>query len=281
MSAADTWMPLYVADFLTDTTHLNTIQTGAYLLVLMGAWVRGGKLPNDDAQLARIARCDPVEWLSLRPILEPFFEVTNECWIQHRLLKEKEKALNRCATRQAIGKLGGRPKSETNSLTNSLTNRFSAKNLEDTHAHVGVSPSSVPVPVPDHAHIPTLQELIDLGSVIGVTEVSCRRCFDHYQGKNLWLNRHGRLIDIPHTLKTWGENDRAAGNNKPGASGQPGHKPFISELQAKLRATEDLVANHIANPSGTWARKPTEKEKEEFRDLVRRVDETKKEISAA
>lgn len=127
-------MPLYVADFLTDTTHLNTLQTGAYLLVLMGAWVRGGKLPNDDVQLARIARCEPAEWVSIRPVLEPFFEVTKGYWIQHRLLKEKEKALNRCATRQAIGKLGGRPKAETNSLTN----RFSDKNLEDTHAHVVV-----------------------------------------------------------------------------------------------------------------------------------------------
>jgi uncharacterized protein YdaU (DUF1376 family) len=66
------WMPLNIADYLRDTTHLEAEASGAYLHLIMGYWV-AGKLPDDDRQLARIAKLPLAKFKRLRPILEAFF----------------------------------------------------------------------------------------------------------------------------------------------------------------------------------------------------------------
>lgn len=73
MSRPDTWMPLYIGDYTADTLHLNTIQHGAYLLMIMHYW-RKGPLPNDDGELAGIVRADKRTWLrDLAPVVRRFF----------------------------------------------------------------------------------------------------------------------------------------------------------------------------------------------------------------
>jgi uncharacterized protein YdaU (DUF1376 family) len=67
------WMPLYIADYLADTAHLRALQSGAYLHLIMHYWVTGA-LPDDDSQLAAIAKLTPEEWAANRPVLQAFFE---------------------------------------------------------------------------------------------------------------------------------------------------------------------------------------------------------------
>jgi len=66
------WMPFYIADYLADTAHLSAAEHGAYMLLIMHYWQKGG-LPDDDAQLARIARMSPEEWSKARSIIQAFF----------------------------------------------------------------------------------------------------------------------------------------------------------------------------------------------------------------
>jgi uncharacterized protein YdaU (DUF1376 family) len=66
-------MKLYVADYLGDTGALTAIEHGAYLLLLMGMWRAGGKLPANDEKLARLARCSPEEWEAIKATILGLF----------------------------------------------------------------------------------------------------------------------------------------------------------------------------------------------------------------
>lgn len=74
------WMPLYIADYLRDTSHLGARESGAYLHLIMSYWVKGA-LPDDDRQLAAIARMTMSEWRRARPILAAFF---GPHWASHK-----------------------------------------------------------------------------------------------------------------------------------------------------------------------------------------------------
>lgn len=82
-------LQLWTDAYLGDTTHLTTIEHGAYFLLLVTAWrTRECRLPDDDRLLARYARCSPAQWRRLRPILAPFFKIENGFWTQGRLTDE-------------------------------------------------------------------------------------------------------------------------------------------------------------------------------------------------
>lgn len=78
------WMPLYIADYLKDTTHLGALESGAYLHLIMDYW-QNGKLPADERQLARIAKLTEREWKKCRTILQAFF---HDGWKHKRIDEE-------------------------------------------------------------------------------------------------------------------------------------------------------------------------------------------------
>jgi len=84
-------MPLYIGDYLADTSRLTTEQHGAYLLLIMDYW-RNGRLPDDDAILANIARLSPESWAKHRGVLQGFFEGQDGEWVHERIEQEKDKS---------------------------------------------------------------------------------------------------------------------------------------------------------------------------------------------
>lgn len=82
------WMPLYVADYIADTGHLSTLEHGAYLLLIMHYWQKGG-LPPDDAKLARIARLSNQEWEEIKGTI---LELFGDGLTHSRIDRELEKA---------------------------------------------------------------------------------------------------------------------------------------------------------------------------------------------
>lgn len=104
-------LPLWTDAYLGDTTHLTTIEHGAYLLLLVTAWRSSGcSLPDNDNLLARYARCTAGQWKRLRPILEPFFIVEKGMWRQARLIDEREAVRRHSEQQSAKGKAGAAAK---------------------------------------------------------------------------------------------------------------------------------------------------------------------------
>jgi uncharacterized protein YdaU (DUF1376 family) len=87
------WMPLYIADYLADTSHLGAYESGAYLHLIMHQW-QCGTLPTDESALARIAKVHPPHWPRIRDRLAPFFgnPKPGGSWVQKRTALELTKA---------------------------------------------------------------------------------------------------------------------------------------------------------------------------------------------
>lgn len=91
MAKTDAWMPLYIGDYLSNTTRLTTEQHGAYLLLIMDYW-SNGRLPDDDTVLAAVTKLPVERWQAIRPAITGFFEAIDGFLIHERIEAEKEKA---------------------------------------------------------------------------------------------------------------------------------------------------------------------------------------------
>ena len=103
-------MPLYVADYLGDTTHLTTEEHGAYLLILMAMWRAGGRLPCEAAKLARFARLTPAKWARIEIDILAMFDVQPHHIGHKRLERELAKYLKISDERAKAGAAGGKAK---------------------------------------------------------------------------------------------------------------------------------------------------------------------------
>ena len=98
-------LPLFTDAYLGDTTHLTTLEHGAYLLLLITAWrAPECRLPNDDKMLCRFTKLSPAQWKRIKPILMEFFEVEDEHIYQKRLLDERDVVKRLTMQRSNAGK---------------------------------------------------------------------------------------------------------------------------------------------------------------------------------
>jgi uncharacterized protein YdaU (DUF1376 family) len=138
------WMPLYIADYLADTTHLSTVEHGAYLLLIMHYWQHGG-LPTEDPKLARICRLTPSEWQEIKETISDLF---GPDWPHKRIDEELVTADDITSKRSAAGKAGA---SARYGKRNSKRTAIATAGAEQTDIQTDTpspSPSPLPSPLP-------------------------------------------------------------------------------------------------------------------------------------
>jgi uncharacterized protein YdaU (DUF1376 family) len=85
-------MPLWVRDYLADTTHLSCAQKGIYSTLLFVMWAKGGYIDNDERSLARLVNLPLIRFRDLFPEVSKMLMIEGDRITQKRLLLEYEKA---------------------------------------------------------------------------------------------------------------------------------------------------------------------------------------------
>ncbi len=139
----DIWMPIYIGDFLKDTTHLNTEETSLYLLILVHLWNNEGTITIQ--KLARILRFSDKKMRKKLKNFSEFFSCMNGELFQKRLFFEWEKSQQNREIRSEVGKLGGRPKTKRKPIGKPIANQKGNQN-------------KTPSPSPSPSYILTREE---------------------------------------------------------------------------------------------------------------------------
>jgi uncharacterized protein YdaU (DUF1376 family) len=94
--------PFHIGDFLGGTIHMDTIEKGAYIMLLLAHYQIGEDgLPDDDKQLARICGVTGKKWSLIRPILEQKFDVENGRWKNKRVIVVLQKVEDNSSSQRA------------------------------------------------------------------------------------------------------------------------------------------------------------------------------------
>jgi len=101
-------MPMYWDAYIADTTHLTTLEHGAYMLLLGAMWRRNGWVPDDEKDLARILGLTVGKWKRVRERLSPFLMFENGEISQKNLLKIWKNTQEKIAKNKENGAKGGR-----------------------------------------------------------------------------------------------------------------------------------------------------------------------------
>jgi uncharacterized protein YdaU (DUF1376 family) len=97
-------MPFYVSDYLADTSHLTTVEHGAYTLLIWAYWNGKRPLVAESARLAGIAKMTLSQWLKIEPTICAFFIHEDGLWKHKRIEAELKNTKEKLEQNSKAGK---------------------------------------------------------------------------------------------------------------------------------------------------------------------------------
>lgn len=152
------FMPLWVSDFLGDTLDLDAAEIGAYMLLLMAQWNRGGNsLPDDPKKLQRVARCGR-NWPKIWGQIEHYFERDADGIYSKRMRLEAQNVATKRAVNAHNGARGGAAKAlktKDQGLANAIDSLQRNASIPEPEPYISKDTNvslSVSTDVPCHAN---------------------------------------------------------------------------------------------------------------------------------
>ncbi len=221
------YMPLWVSDFLGDTLDLDAKEVGAYMLLLMAMWQRGGTLPDDEKKLRRVARVGR-DWPRVWGNLRHYFTSENGTISNPRLSVELQKVDTKRRVNARSGARGGAAKALKNkelvlaNATVSLKQPYPYPEEREKEIPDGISKKKRRrgTRLPEDWVLPEPWAAWALGEGFAPEVVR----FETEKFRDYWVSKTGQgstKLDWQATWRNWMRNSKGAFHGKP--TGKPGN----------------------------------------------------------
>jgi uncharacterized protein YdaU (DUF1376 family) len=125
-----------IGDYAAATRHLTMLEHGAYRMLLDVYYTTEQPLPVEVKSAARKAGARTKDEIAaVEIVLNEFFTLTENGWIQKRCESEIAVYQQKAETNKVVGKLGGRPKKQTQTVSDGnqeITQTVSENNPQET-----------------------------------------------------------------------------------------------------------------------------------------------------
>jgi uncharacterized protein YdaU (DUF1376 family) len=109
------WLKMFVAEFLTVTSHLTTLQFGAFVRIYLTIWTRPNvTIENKPETLARVSGIHPPHFKAVWEAIKSLFAITEDGVSHDSLREQRAQADIKIAAKAATGQIGGWTTQERN-----------------------------------------------------------------------------------------------------------------------------------------------------------------------
>lgn len=184
------FFPLYYLKLLADTSDMSTLEFGAYMKLLLRAWVETppGSLPDNDRVLARYAGLTPSEWSHSGPTLRLRFEPPRNGRITQKRMTSvyadlKRRAKEKSDAARQSAKCRWDKDNHAVALrtdANAMLKKTEIGNLNSNKTKTGGIPPNPPDPPPAESSKPQNRNPVDHPDVLEIPRKIAFESFDQW-----------------------------------------------------------------------------------------------------